>query len=166
MEKKSRLAYPLGIKTQNEDVISMDVDIRPICGSRTYYYGEVGIRGVLSNEILADKITVLSGMKMFRRLKDFVDVYALTRCVRVVTTDIFEIISKKHHELGDFTELFTRRDDVEHAYNKLRGVEGKPPFDEIYPYLIKFVRPFAEKDKTPRIWNSSDMVWGDASRQS
>ena len=54
----------------DDKIVTMDVDIRPICESKTYYYGEAGIRGVLANEILADKITVLSSVKMFRRTKD------------------------------------------------------------------------------------------------
>ncbi|MDR1421909.1 MAG: hypothetical protein LBI64_03480, partial [Coriobacteriales bacterium] len=45
--------------------------------SRLYHYGEIGIRGVLPTEILADKISVLSGRHIFRRAKDIFDVYAL-----------------------------------------------------------------------------------------
>ena len=147
-----------------ENVVSMDIDVRPICGSTMYHYGEVAIKGVLVNEILSDKITVMSGMKLFRRLKDFVDVYALTHCVKVKTTDIYEVISNKRLELGNFTEFLTRRADVEHAYNKLQGVDGKPTFDEVYSYLTRFIHPFAQKDEKPRIWNSGKQDWDDVSR--
>lgn len=147
-----------------ENVVSMDIDVRPICGSRVYHYGEVAIKGVLVNEILADKITVMSGMKLFRRLKDFVDVYALTHCVKVKTTDIYEVISNKCLELGEFTELFTRCNDVEHAYDMLKGVERKPPFEDVYPYITAFVRPFAQRNTTPRAWNSDKQAWDDLTR--
>jgi len=79
----------------------------------------------------------------------------------VLTAEIFEVISGKHLELGEFTELLTRREDVEHAYEKLQGIDGKPPFNEVYPYMIKFVRPFTQRDTTPRIWNSGGRAWDD-----
>ena len=157
-DKKSAGLYIVENET-GEKILSMDVDIRPICGSRTYHYGELGIRGVLANEILADKITVLSSMRIFRRLKDFIDVYALTHCVEVRTTEIFEVMARKHHQLEEFSEFYTRRDDVEHAYNKLQGVEGKPLFGDIYSYLKDFVFPFAQRDNTSRIWNSGNRNW-------
>ena len=160
-DKKSAGIYIIESAT-NERIVTMDVDIRPICGSRTYHYSEVGIRGVLANEILADKIVVLSGMRLFRRTKDVVDVYALAHCIRVLTTEIMGIIGSKHLELGEFTEFLTRRVDLEHAYNKLQGVDGKPLFDEIYQYLNRFVTPFVSKDKTPRVWNSGKRSWDDS----
>ena len=161
-DKKSAGIYIIEIAT-NERIVIMDIDIRPICGSRTYYYAEVGIRGVLANEILADKIVVLSGMRLFRRSKDLIDVYALAHCVRVLTTEILEVIRSKHLELGEFVEFSTRQVDLEHAYNKLQGVDRKPLFDEIYQYLNRFIIPFVLKDQTSRVWNSGKRVWDDLS---
>jgi len=60
------------------NIISMDVDIKPVSGSKTYYYGEVAIKGVMPIEILADKIAVLSSRSIFRRAKDLVDVSVTT----------------------------------------------------------------------------------------
>ena len=127
-----------------------------------YYYGEIGIRGVLANEILADKISVLSKQIMFRRSKDIIDVYALAHCVKVQTPEIFEIYKRNpSREVGSFDEFYTRRQDVEHAYMKLKGIDGKPDFDDVYSYLVQFVQPFAIKDGTPRLWNSKLQVWQD-----
>jgi len=159
-DKKSAGIYIIESAT-NERIVTMDVDIRPIYGSRTYHYAEIAIRGVLANEILADKIVVLSGMRLFRRSKDLIDVYALAHCVKVMTTEILEIIGSKNLELGEFAEFSTRRADLEHAYCKLQGVEGKPLFNEICQYLNQFVLPFIIKDKTPRVWNSDKRVWDD-----
>ena len=157
-DKKSAGLHIIENET-DEKIVKMDIDIRPIMGSRIYHYGEIGIRGVLANEILADKITVLSGIKMFRRAKDIVDVYALAHCVAVNTAEIFEVIINKNLVLGTFAEFFNRRDDVEHAYDKLMGIEEKPLFDDVYSYLKKFVVPFAQKDKSPQIWNNGKQVW-------
>ena len=163
-DKKSAGLYIIENAT-NEKALIMDVDIRPLIGSTTYHYGEFTIKGVLADEILADKITVLSSMKLFRRLKDFIDVYALTHCVEAQTAKIFDVITKKKLILGDFNEFFNRGNDVEHVYNKLQGVEGKPPFEDVYLYLKDFVLPFAQKDKTPRIWNSGSRNWDDRTIQ-
>ena len=157
-DKKSAGLYIIENET-NDKVVKMDIDIKPICGSKTYHYGEIGIRGVLANEILADKISVLSGRLVFRRAKDLIDVYALTHCVKVQTAEIFEVIANKSLVLDSFAEFLTRWKDIEHAYNKLSGIDGKPPFNDVYPYLKKFVFPFVQKDKTLRTWNDKKQTW-------
>ena len=141
-------------------IITMDISIKPVHGSRIYHYGEIGIKGVLVNEILSDKITVLSKKAIFRRAKDIVDVYALTHCVKVHTTEIFELFRKNpDREVGVFDEFYNRRHDVEHAYNMLEGIEPKPDFNEVYAYLEKFLHPFAMRDETPKTWNSEKIAW-------
>ncbi|MDR1322223.1 MAG: hypothetical protein LBK56_12515 [Gracilibacteraceae bacterium] len=102
-----------------------------------------------TNDIDANWIGVLSGKYIFRRGKDLVDVYALAHCVRLLTDEIYGTLRNKHRELDAFTEFRTRRQDIEHAYNMLKGIEGKPDFSEVYLYLERFVSPFARKDKTP-----------------
>jgi hypothetical protein len=162
-EEKKSAGISIRTKSMDKEAMTMDISIKPVISSRIYHYGEVGIRGVLANEILADKITVLSGVKMFRRSKDLVDVYALTHCVKVLTTEIFAVIKSKQLELGEFTEFLTRSDDVEHAYKKLQGIEEKPPFDDVYQYMTKFICPFAQKNKTPQIWDAGKQEWDNVS---
>ncbi|GHV39765.1 hypothetical protein FACS189490_03870 [Clostridia bacterium] len=144
------------------DVISMDISVKPVVGSRVYHYGDVSISGVLPTEILADKISVISSKMIFRRTKDFVDVYALARCVSVNTTEIYGVTKNKGRVIGSFTEFRGRRDDVAHAYERLAGIEGKPPFDEVYSYVERFVEPFANNDAMRRVWNCDKSVWEDA----
>jgi hypothetical protein len=145
-----------------KEIVFMDIGVWPVAGSKVYHHGEIAIRGVLPTEILADKISVLSGRYIFRRAKDMVDVYALAHCTRIATSDIYEIQKMKGRELEDFSEFYSRQQDVEHAYNSLKGVEGKPAFAELYAYLEKFISPFAQKDETPRLWNISISEWEDA----
>jgi hypothetical protein len=142
----------------------MDISIKPVVGSKVYQYGEISINGVLPAEILADKITVLSKHLVFRRAKDLIDVYALAHCVEVRTSEVFDVLRSKSTIVGEFAELFTHRNDVEHAYDKLKEIDGKPPFDDVCPYLIAFVHPFAQRDTTPRVWNSGKQAWDDLSR--
>jgi hypothetical protein len=140
-------------------IVTMDIDVRPVGGSRVYYYGEIGIRGILPTEILADKIAVLSSNYIFRRGKDLMDVYALAHCVSLSAVDIYDTLERKKRRLGTFIEFRTCRRDVEHAYDMLRGIEGKPCFSEVYPYLEKFLLPFILKERAPRTWNPHRAEW-------
>jgi len=154
-------------KQTDEEIISMDIDMRPIHGSRIYHYGEIGFRGVLVDEVLADKLTVLSKKRIFRRVKDMVDIYALGHCVKVNTAAIFEMFQKNpDREVGVFDEFVHRRQDVEHAYERLRGIENKPPFDQVYQYLMRFIQPFVIRDMTPQVWNSQRISWDDCPEPS
>jgi hypothetical protein len=116
---------------------------------------------VLPNEILADKISVLSGRFIFRRAKDIFDVYALAHCVRVVMSEIYDVQRMNGREFGAFSEFLLRWNDVEHAYARLKGIEGKPDFDEVYNYLGKFLSPFIQNDKTPAVWDIDTSEWKD-----
>ena len=141
-------------------IITMDISIKPVAGSKIYYYGETGIRGVLVNEILSDKISVISSKMVFRRAKDVIDVYALAHCVKVNTDEIFGIYKNNPaRAVGAFDEFYNRRQDVEHAYESLAGIENKPVFADVYSYLSEFVRPFAEHDETPKQWNNYKTLW-------
>ena len=158
-EKKSA-GISILLNGTDKEMMSMDISIKPVSGSRMYHYGEAEIKGVLANEILADKISVLSKPLVFRRAKDIVDVYALAHCVRIEAQDIFEIYrSNPSRETSTFTEFYTQRQDIEHAYNKLTGIEGKPPFDDVYTYLSEFLKPFAERGGVPRLWNKEAVAW-------
>ena len=135
--------------------------MKPITGIKIYYYGEMRIKGVLPNEILADKISVLANKYIFRRMKDMVDVYALAHCVEIQTGKIFDIYVKTKRELQAFNEFLNRKAELEHAYNKLAGVEGKPDFADIYSYLAKFLEPFIQKDNVNKIWDIKNKSWRD-----
>ena len=86
--------------------------------------------------------------------------YALAHCAKVATQDIYDIF-KRHpdREVGAFDEFYNRRQDVEHAYNRLAGIEGKPAFDDVYAYLSMFIHPFAQRDETPKVWDSDGLAW-------
>jgi hypothetical protein len=160
-EEKRSAGISIRSISSDKEIMSMDISIKPYIGGKMYYYGEIGIKGVLPTEVLADKITVLSKHLVFRRAKDLIDVYALAHCVEIKTQEIYNVMTRKSAMVGRFAEINNRRDDIEHAYGKLRGIEGKPLFSDVYPYLIKFLHPFALNDITPRVWNNEKQSWDD-----
>jgi hypothetical protein len=167
LRAEARRAYDstttAGLKIFNsvtgEQIVTMDVEIKPVIGSKVYYYGEMGIRGVLVDAVLSDKICVLSGDHIFRRAKDMIDVYALANCVEVNTSDIYETIKVTGRTLEQFEAYRGRRSDLEYAYAKLRGIVNKPDFDVVYAYLNKFLAPFMEKDARSKVWRISERIW-------
>jgi hypothetical protein len=142
-------------------IISMDVSIKPVVGSRVYHYGEAAIRGVVPDAVLCDKIVVLSGDRVFRRAKDLWDVYALANCLEIRTTDIYDAIEKTGRTLGTFHNFVFRTSNLRHAYDKLQGIFNKPAFDSMYPYLIQFLGPFISLDRSPRTWRCNPASWDD-----
>ena len=60
-----------------------------------------------------------------------------------------------------FDEFYNRKEDVEHAYNKLRGVLGKPDFNDTYDHLNLFIKPFANKNLGLQ-WNCKNKSWESA----
>ena len=144
-----------------QQLLTMDIEIKPTIGSKIYRYGEIAIRGVLPEAMLSDKISVLSGERIFRRAKDVLDVFALTNCLEICTADIYVALDKSGRVLDSFDAFINRRPDLEHAYNKLSGVFGKPDFDNVYAYLEKFLEPFIQHDKNPKIWNVSSEFWSE-----
>jgi hypothetical protein len=137
----------------------MDIDINKVTGYRYYNYEISKIRGVLPTEIFADKIAAISGDKVFRRAKDIVDVYALSSCVSVSTDEIYNTSAQTGNEIKAFDGFLNRKDDLGHAYDKLRGVEGKPPFETVYSRLKTFLAPFIEHDRTARVWRADMARW-------
>ncbi|MCL2049324.1 MAG: nucleotidyl transferase AbiEii/AbiGii toxin family protein [Defluviitaleaceae bacterium] len=152
-------------KETNEKVISMDIGIRPVRGNRTYYYGTAKIKGVLPNDILSDKIAVLSSKTVFRRAKDIVDVYALSHCVKISIFEILNACKEKDIEIGLFDEFYLRKADIKHAYDKLRGVERKPDFEIVYSHLSEFLRPFAERNMSDCVWDNINKKWGNKTKK-
>ena len=142
-------------------IIIIDVTIKPVIGSRTYHYGELMIRGVIPDAVLCDKISVLSGDRIFRRAKDVLDVFALANCLEIRTSDIYSALEKADRVLGTFEAFLHRRADLEHAYNKMRGIIDKPDFDEVYTFLLKFLAPFISRDMSSKIWCGSEISWSD-----
>lgn len=147
-------------KDSGDKIISMDIDIKSSVGSRTYYMGEASIKGVLVNEILADKISTMSSDAIYKhRTKDMIDVYSLAHCTEVNASEIFNVCKKVNRDIQSFNAFYNKIPEIEHAYNKLRGVIGKPDFTVVYKYLYKFIQPFTDKEISNKVWQPQKCTW-------
>ena len=142
--------------------MTIDIDMRAAVDSRTYQFGNITFQGVTPDNVLSDKISVVSSDRVFRRAKDLVDIYALAHCVTVSTDNIRRIWEYENRVIGTFDGFTNRKDDLRHAYDKLRRVNNKPEFDVIYSYLVKFLAPFIEAKTVTLTWNKGENDWADS----
>lgn len=147
-------------KKSGYKAFSMDIEIKPVIGNRDYYLGDVKIKGVLPDEIFADKICAVSSDSVYKhRVKDLVDIYALSSCVATSTYAILETCESRGKSIKNFDGFLNKAELVEHAYNKLKRIENKPDFNEIYLSTKAFLSPFIEKIQKPLIWFPNDNLW-------
>lgn len=131
-----------------EIIFTMDIDVnRPISETKIYELADIKFCGVVPLQMIADKLSVISTDKVFRRIKDVVDLYYLSKVVSFDKTDIMQTLNKNGRELGDFNGFLHRVDELRHSYDKFRftGDVNKPPFDEIYHTVNIYI-----KDVLPR----------------
>lgn len=152
-------------KNTGRKIITMDIDIKPLIESKTYYYEETKIKGVLPSEILADKICVLSSDSIYKnRAKDIIDVFLLSQAIEINSKEILDICKKADRTIKSFDAFFNKTSEMEHAYNKLKGIEGKPEFKIVYEYLNNFIKPFTQKPIPDKQWNNETLSWNDVNR--
>jgi hypothetical protein len=163
VKREHGIGKSAGVKVKDastkEDRLSMDIDIRADKSVQRYKLGEVSFSGVTPNKVIADKISVIASVKVFRRAKDLIDLYALAHCVKFSKWDIYKLWASEKRSLGDFAPFLTRSDELEFAYNKLQRIEPKPDFAQIYEYLTAFLEPFITPSLTNHVWECEDGRW-------
>lgn len=132
-------------KSREEVIFTMDIDVdRPVTETRIYEVKGFSFSGMLLANMLADKIVVISSEKIFRRIKDLIDVFYLSRIAQFDKDEILSVISRNGKAIGNFDAFLNRQDDLRHAYMKYRlsGDVHKPSFEEIYEEVRNYLGVF------------------------
>lgn len=136
------------VDPETEDIyFTMDMDVnRPAAETRLYTIDGLSFRGVVVEQMLADKISAISSEKIFRRIKDVVDLYYLSQCTVLDTDKVNLAMKNAGRVLGTFDGFLSYPEDLRHAYKKFRFGSSvqKPVFDEIYCEVRDFIQPFLE----------------------
>ena len=135
--------FELTERDTGEAPFSMDIDVnRPVPPIRVYEVAGLRFCGVAPVQMIADKISVISTDKVFRRIKDVVDLYYFSRFFPFSSTDIIQMLKNSGRTLGTFYGFLHRIEDLEHSYEKFRfeGDVNKPPFIEIYHTVKLYIR--------------------------
>lgn len=139
------------IEPSTEEVLfTMDVDVnRPAPATKIYEIEGVRFCGSSPVQMIADKLSAISTDKVFRRIKDVVDLYYISKVFEFNTADIRRTLKSSKRELDTFDGFLHRANDLEHSYEKFRfaGDVNKPPFEEIYKNVKVFIKDVLPKEK-------------------
>ena len=130
---------------QTEAAAYMDMDVnRPSYMSCVYEIGEFVFRGAVVEQMIADKLSALSGDKIFRRSKDLLDMYYISKVCELDVAKVNDALVKVGREIGAFDGLVDRIDELRHAYDKFKvdGDVEKPDFDTVFGAVVKYIEPF------------------------
>lgn len=129
-------------------VTKMDIDVNKPTITAPYSINGIKFQGIPMEQVLCDKISVLSSPRMMRRTKDLLDVYAITKDVPYDKQTVIELLSRR--DLGDFSTLQTRKEEISHAYDKLRDVTNKPDFNTVYDTVSTYCTDISKEVKNTR----------------
>ncbi len=142
--------FELHDRTTGEMLFSMDIDVnRPIPPTQIYEIEQFRFRGVSPSQMLADKLSAISTDKVFRRIKDVVDLYYLSKVFRFDRDAVMQTLTNGGRTLDSFLGFLHKKDELKHAYEKFRftGDVNKPPFDEVYRTVKAYIKEILPKEK-------------------
>ena len=126
-----------------EVLFTMDVDVnRPVPPTKIYEIEGVRFCGVAPIQMIADKLSVISTDKVFRRIKDVVDLYYISKAFAYDKAELARTLENSGRHLADFRGFLHRPEDLKHSYEKFRftgGVE-KPSFEEVYGAVKIYIK--------------------------
>ena len=135
--------FELVDKETEEAIFSMDIDVnRPMPQTKIYEIEGFCFCGVAPVQMIADKLAVISSDKVFRRIKDVVDMYYISKVFEFNAHDILDTLRRSQRTLGDYHGFLRREDELKHSYEKFRftGDVNKPPFEEVYDTVLMFIK--------------------------
>lgn len=143
--------FELADRDTGEILFSMDVDVnRPVSSTKVYEVEGIRFLGVSPSQMIADKISAVSTDKVFRRIKDVVDLYYLSKVFVLDKAEIVKVLTDTGRTLDNFNGFLYRTEELGHSYDKFRlvGDVQKPPFDEIYQSVKMYIKDFLPKERS------------------
>ena len=126
----------------DEVLFTMDIDVnRLVPPTKVYEIEDFRFRGVSPVQMIADKTAVISTNKVFRRIKDVVDLYYLSGVFAFHYADVLQNLNHSERNIGDFYGFLYRIEDLRHSYEKFHfaGNVNKPPFEEVYNIVKAYI---------------------------
>lgn len=140
-EKRSA-GFELTDRYTDEILFTMDIDVnRPVSATKIYELEDIKFCGASPVQMIADKLYVISTEKVFRRIKDIVDLYYISKVFEFDYAKVMQALSNSNRKLGNFDSFICRVKDLEHSYEKFRFTGGvnKPPFTEVYQNVKAYI---------------------------
>ena len=127
----------------DDTLFSMDIDVNcPIPPTKMYEVEGLRFRGVSPSQMIADKVSAISTDKIFRRVKDVIDLYYISKVFDFNREEIIRTLENSNRSLDTFQGFLYRTEELRHSYEKFRfeGGVNKPPFDEVYSAVKSFIK--------------------------
>lgn len=134
--------FELKDKDTEEVLFTMDIDVnRPAVPTQIYEIEGVEFCGVSPRQMIADKVSVISTEKVFRRIKDVVDMYYISQVFEFNADEVLKTLENSGRTLGSFDGFINRTADLKHSYYKFRfsGGVNKPSFEDVYDNVKLFI---------------------------
>lgn len=146
--------FELTDRSSGEILFSMDVDVnRPVSSTKIYEVEGIRFCGVSPSQMITDKVSAISTDKVFRRIKDVVDLYYISKVFTFDKSEVVQVLKDTGRALENFRGFLGRADDLRHSYEKFRfaGDVSKPPFDEVYSAVKAYIKEIlpTEPSDTP-----------------
>lgn len=141
--------FDLTDRFTGEKLFAMDIDVnRPVSSTKIYEVSGLRFLGVSPSQMAADKISAVSTDIVFRRIKDVVDLYYLSKVFDFNRKETIQVLKDTDRTLGDFSGFLRRTDELQHSYEKFRFAGGvsKPPFDEVYLTVKNYIKDILPKE--------------------
>lgn len=148
-EEGRSAGFELAEQATGEILFSMDIDVnRPISPTKIYEVEGLRFRGVSPSQMIADKLSAISTDKVFRRVKDVVDLYYISKAFDFDIADVMQTLENSGRTLDTFQGFLHRTGDLRYAYEKFRfeGDVNKPPFDEVYHAVKSYIKAVLPKE--------------------
>ena len=142
--------FELKDSDSGEVLFTMDMDVnRPTPTTKIYEIDEIRFCGVAPIQMIADKVSAVSTDKVFRRIKDVVDLYYLSKVFTFDRAAVLQTLKNNGRKLEGFGGFLHRYEDLRHSYEKFRftGDVSKPLFDEVYKAAKAFIKDVLPKEK-------------------
>lgn len=95
--------FELSEPASGEILFTMDIDVnRPAVETKIYEVAEIRFRGSTLLPMLADKLSVISGDKVFRRVKDLIDLYYAAQVYTPDWQKVLQAVKDTGRTLGSF----------------------------------------------------------------
>ena len=134
--------FELADHATGEVLFSMDVDVnRPGISTRIYEMEGIRFCGISPSQMIADKVSAISTDKVFRRIKDVVDLYYISKVFNFDRAENLQALQNSGRLLDSFHGFLYRAEELRHSYEKFRFAGGvnKPPFDDVYNAVKKYL---------------------------
>ena len=134
--------FELSVPSSGEILFTMDIDVnRPAVETKIYEIAEIRFRGSALLPMLADKLFVISGDKIFRRVKDMIDLYYAAQVYTPDWQKVLQAVKDSGRSLGTFDGFLNKPDELRHAYSKFRfdGDVSKPVFEDVYQTVREYI---------------------------